>query len=251
MAPTVFIQRVARMQSSASGIPVRKWDAFDAYLFDIDGTLLHCRDAVHYFAFCEVLTSVVGRPITLEGIVAHGNTDPGILRDALLHAGIAEEIWRPRLPELLEGVRQRVRQRSTEMCVEVLPGVREVIGRLLQAGALLGVATGNLQAIGRLKLEFAGLGHHFGVGGWSDDCECRHEVFAAALREVRDLLGKQASVCLIGDTPADVVAAKRNGMAVVAVATGIYSEDELRKERPNLCLRSLEQLIGSDQVVPE
>ncbi len=33
----------------------RRWDAYDAYLFDIDGTLMNCTDAVHYFAFCEAL----------------------------------------------------------------------------------------------------------------------------------------------------------------------------------------------------
>ena len=31
------------------------WDAADAYLFDIDGTLLNSRDAVHYFSFRNAL----------------------------------------------------------------------------------------------------------------------------------------------------------------------------------------------------
>jgi FMN phosphatase YigB (HAD superfamily) len=55
--------------------PLRKWDAYDAYLFDIDGTLLTCHDAVHYFAFCEALTALAGRELNLDGVVAHGNTD--------------------------------------------------------------------------------------------------------------------------------------------------------------------------------
>jgi phosphoglycolate phosphatase len=56
---------------------LRAWDEFDAYLFDIDGTLINCRDAVHYFAFCESLTRIAGRPMNLDGVVAHGNTDAG------------------------------------------------------------------------------------------------------------------------------------------------------------------------------
>ena len=55
--------------------------------FDIDGTLLHCTDAVHYFAFCEALKSVAGQSMTLEGVTAHGNVDTGILRDALPAGG--------------------------------------------------------------------------------------------------------------------------------------------------------------------
>ena len=31
--------------------PGFRWDSADAFLFDIDGTLLNSRDAVHYFAF--------------------------------------------------------------------------------------------------------------------------------------------------------------------------------------------------------
>ena len=76
----------------------RRWDTFDAYLFDVDGTLLDCRDAVHYFAFCETLKSLSGRELNLDGVTAHGNTDIGILRDALALAGVPESDWRPRLP---------------------------------------------------------------------------------------------------------------------------------------------------------
>ena len=74
---------------------MRAWDEFDAYLFDIDGTLINCRDAVHYFAFCEALTRIAGRPTNLDGVVAHGNTDVGILRDALHLAKVPDEAWRP------------------------------------------------------------------------------------------------------------------------------------------------------------
>ena len=37
---------------SATGLEnTFRWDAADAYLFDIDGTLLNSRDGVHYNAF--------------------------------------------------------------------------------------------------------------------------------------------------------------------------------------------------------
>src|SRR5579875_1953218 len=92
------------------------WDCFDAYLFDIDGTLLHCTDAVHYFAFCSVLSSVAGRQLNLEGVVTHGNTDVGILRDAFALAGISEDLWRPRLPEIREAMCRFVEARREELC---------------------------------------------------------------------------------------------------------------------------------------
>ncbi len=122
----------------------RPWDSFDGYLFDIDGTLLHCTDAVHYFAFCDALKTLSGRELTLEGVTAHGNTDVGILRDALARAGIAEAAWRPQLGAVQDGMGRFVSARRHELCVNALPHVRPLLDHLQARGATLGIATGNL-----------------------------------------------------------------------------------------------------------
>jgi phosphoglycolate phosphatase-like HAD superfamily hydrolase len=227
-----------------SNILPHRWDTFDVYLFDIDDTLLHCSDAVHYFAFCDVLQSIAGKPMTLEGVTAHGNTDIGILRDALALAGISENIWRPRLPQIREAMAHFVQEREQEMCTTVLPDVCQVLQHLRSRGASLGVATGNLQNIGQLKLRRAGLLHFFQFGGWSDECEFRADIFRAAVTKGRMLAGEKASVCVIGDTPADIRAARQNGLHVIAVATGIYPFDQLATEEPELCLSSLKDLFS-------
>jgi phosphoglycolate phosphatase len=219
------------------------WDAYDAYLFDIDGTLLQCTDAVHYFAFCEALTSLAERPLNLDGVTAHGNTDNGILRDALTLAGVAEEHWRLRLAEMREGMCRFVEQRRENLCVICLPGVREVLDHLHARGAVLGVATGNLERIGRLKLAGCGLLESFDFGAYSDAHEYRRDVFASAVARARELAGREASVCVFGDTPLDVQAARANRVDVIAVATGVFSFEELAAEAPDRCLRSLEELV--------
>ena len=62
----------------------------DAYLFDIDGTLLNSGDAVHYDAFHRALRDVFGIEAKIEGVPVHGNTDVGILRAVTRNAGIDE-----------------------------------------------------------------------------------------------------------------------------------------------------------------
>src|SRR6266567_2000995 len=99
----------------------REWDSFDAYLFDIDGTLLNCSDAVHYSAFCKMLENVAGRPLTLQGVTAHGNTDVGILRDAFVLARVDEARWRPRLAGMKDALCRYVEERQKEVCVTVMP----------------------------------------------------------------------------------------------------------------------------------
>lgn len=221
----------------------RAWDDFDVYLFDIDGTLITCTDATHYFAFHHALKLLSGRDLTIDGVVAHGNVDVGILRDAFALAGIEEGDWRPRIKEAQHAMGDFVAARKQELRTTVLPSVHVLLKHLKAKGATLGVATGNLASIGRLKLENADLWQYFDFGGWSDDHETRTDVFRAAIASARNLRGTDASICVLGDTPADVAAAHGNGLPVIAVATGVYPSDVLRESTPELLLQSFSDLF--------
>ena len=216
---------------------MREWDKYDTYLFDIDGTLLVCHDAVHYFGFCEVLSSVAGRPVNLDGVTTQGNVDVGILRDALALAGIEEGAWRPHLDAMRNQLCCYVENNADTFRIEVLPGVREVLAHLRAKGSTLGVATGNLERIGWAKLASCGLSEFFDFGAFSDLCETRTQVFAGALARGR------GTVCVIGDTPADVRAAHANRIDVIAVATGTHSYKELEASGPDRLVRSLTDLL--------
>lgn len=222
----------------------RAWDGFDAYLFDIDGTLLNCVDAVHYFAFCNALSAIGGRAMNLDGVVTHGNTDLGILRDAFRLGGVPDEAWRSRLEEIHARMGAEVEANREEFRIDVLPAVREMLTHLRARGAVLSTATGNFARIGVAKLEACGLWDFFELGGWSDGFETRAEVFRAALAGVRARAGENAAVCVLGDTPADVQAAHANGLEVIAVATGIFSYEQLRAEGPELPLRDFAELFA-------
>lgn len=240
-----------RPQSSEAGLrPVvqtmlhRTWDEYDAYLFDIDGTLLNCRDAVHYYAFLAALKLLSGLALDLSEITTHGNTDIGILRDALARAGIADEAWRPRIAEACGAMCAYAHRHRNEFCPVVAPGVRRMLEHLRRRGALLAIATGNLERIGRLKLGRCGLLRYFQIGAFSDRFERREDVFRYALSAVHAQVGSGASVCAVGDTPSDIRAACACGIDVIAVATGAHSQEQLYAEHPALCLPSFLQLIA-------
>ena len=229
-----FIHSEAQ-KPATSGLS-RAWDSYDAYLFDIDGTLLHCRDAVHYFAFGDVLTRVAGRPVNLDGLPVQGKVDPGILRDAFVRAGVPEAVWRPQLPQILAGMASHVEANQDSFQITVMPGVREVLEHLRARGARLGVGTGNLERIGWAKLRACGLREFFHFGGFSEGYEDRGEMIKAAGAKARALAGPQGSVLVIGDTPGDIQAACEAGLEVIAVATGIFT---------------MEELTGADLVIPD
>jgi phosphoglycolate phosphatase len=109
------------------------WDAQDAYLFDIDGTLLRSRDRVHVESFVSSVHRVTGFEITLAGILLHGSTDTAILREACNQAGIPAAILEPRIEAILEAMRHAVSERRHELDLVRMPGVEQALDHLARA----------------------------------------------------------------------------------------------------------------------
>jgi phosphoglycolate phosphatase len=230
--------------------PDFEWDRQQAYLFDIDGTLLRSRDRVHFDSFATSVHRMTGFEITLGGILLHGNTDTAILREACRQAGIPAQVMEERTEAILEAMRNCVAERRHELDLAVMPGVGEFLHHLAGRGALLGVASGNLEAIGWIKIEQAGLREWFRFGGFSDHFPVRAELVAQAARKARELAGRDAQVCVVGDTPRDIEAARANYLSVIAVATGRSSFDELLKSQPEVCVSSLADLLAVARTAP-
>lgn len=242
-APRKLRPHSARTHSNQHGETATCWVEADAYLFDIDGTLLNSRDLVHYSALNHAILDAYDVKTTIDGIGYHGKTDLGILRAVLERAGITGDAFELALPRALEVVRKEVTRNSRLLRPEVCPGIHELLSQLNYSGKLLGLASGNLEAVGWHKIEAAGLREHFAFGCFSDHSEMREQVFEMAVAKARALLHPEASVCFLGDTPSDVRAARHSGAKVVAIATGIFQQDELRKYEPDVCIASCTELL--------
>lgn len=221
------------------------WDGQDAYLFDIDGTLLRSRDRIHVNSFASSVQRVTGFEVTLAGIALQGNTDTAILREACRQAGIPADILEAQTAAILDAICATVAEQRHAMDLVRMPGVEEALRHLAARGALLGVATGNLELIGWMKIEHAGLREWFRFGGFSDRYPDRTELIANAAAKARELAGPGARVCVVGDTPRDIEAAHANSLPVIAVATGRSSFDELAAHGPEVCTLSLAELLAA------
>ena len=220
-----------------------RWMDFDAYLFDIDGTLLNTQDLVHYGALNRAMRDVYGFETTIDGIPYHGKTDLGILRAALERMGVSGAGFESKLPAALSVVREDVQRNAGALVTKVCAAIPEVLAKLHRAGKLLGVASGNLEVVGWHKVASAGLRKFFTFGCFADDCEMREEVFRGAVTEAHRRLQREGSVCFIGDTPSDIRAARHVGAQVIAVATGIYKIEELSGCGPDACILSCAELL--------
>src|SRR3954462_8334567 len=117
----------------------------DICIFDIDGTLLNSRDAVHYFAFLNAIRSVFQVEANTDGIHMHGNTDIGILRAVAQRAGIPAAALDAQLSGIIARMCAEVEANSKDLRPELCPSVRELVTSLHDSGKVLGVATGNFE----------------------------------------------------------------------------------------------------------
>lgn len=219
------------------------WRQFDAYLFDLDGTLANERGGVHYNSFHTALREVYGCEGRIDNVPLHGNTDIGILRAALAHHGLLRDDFESLLPQAREVMCAEVARNAADLQVELCPGIPELLRRLREDSKLIGLVTGNLERIGWRKLERGGVRQFFDFGSFSDTREKREDIFRHGIELARQLRGPETSVCFVGDTPSDIRAAAVLDMPVIAVATGIYSQQTLAQEAPTLCIASCAELV--------
>jgi phosphoglycolate phosphatase len=157
-----------------------------------------------------------------------GRTDPAIMRDLVTAAGGADVD--ARWPEVAEAAIAAYEQLAPDDLSErVAPGIVELLEALAERPAefRLALLTGNLEPIARLKLARAAIGHYFEPeqGGYGSDHHDRAELPAIARERAGDWPRERTVV--IGDTPRDIACARADDVRVAAVATGLFSVEQL------------------------
>ena len=218
----------------------------DAWFFDIDGTLLVTRDLVHWNGLHRAMLDVYGVDTTIEGLTYHGKTDVAILRAAMARCGVSGEKFESGIQRAIAVICEEVAAHAQEFIIEVCPGIAAFLARLQQEGKLLGVASGNFEAVGWSKVSAAGLREFFRLGSFGDGHELRAAIFDHAVSLARSALGNSASVCFIGDTPDDILAARAVHARVIAVSTGTFGFEELACLSPDVCCRSCCELLADE-----
>jgi phosphoglycolate phosphatase-like HAD superfamily hydrolase len=213
-------------------------------LFDIDGTLLRRSGPHHREALVEAVRRVTGLETSTDGIPVQGMLDRDILAQMLRAAGAPPARIRQWMPELVRSAQAHYVRHCPPLTRKLCPGVRPLLRRLEQAGVPLGLVTGNLSRIGWTKLERAGLRRFFRFGAFAEQGSTRAALARQAVRQARAAgwIGRGTVISLIGDHPNDILAARRNRLRAIAVATGLSSREELEACAPDLLLEDLRQL---------
>ena len=213
-------------------------------LFDIDGTLVRRAGPHHREALVQGIRRVLGLETTTEGIPVQGMLDPDILTRMLRRARVPRAQIRGELPAIQQAAERYYLRVCPALHDKHCPGVEPVLQRLQRRGILLALVTGNLTRIGWRKLQRAGLRDYFRFGAFGEMAATRGGLARMAIREARDRgwIGRAAPVSLIGDAPADILAARANRIRMISVKTGITPPEELEAMAPDYLLEDLREL---------
>ena len=213
-------------------------------LFDIDGTLLRRAGPHHRTALEDAVLQVTGRAATTDGIPVQGMLDGDILMLMMKAAGLKPREARDAMPAVMAKAQALYVRRCPDLRARVCPGVASLLTRLGRRSAALGLVTGNLSRIGWTKMRRAGLREHFRFGAFAEQGRTRAALAKLAVAEARrrGWIARGAPVCLVGDHPNDIAAARANGLRSVAVGTGVVSLEELASCQPDILVPDMRSL---------
>lgn len=208
---------------------------FDAYLFDLDGTLLNSALDI-CGAVRQVLLKTADCPpdVTFEFLKGYiGRQLLDLFGDLFPHyspAQIGSLIQDYRAAYLGMGHRQTA----------VYPGVSEALGAISGRKA---TATTKGTPTTRAMLEQFGLIHYFDHVQGTDGIPAKPspDVLLAA---IAGLAAKPSDCLMVGDSTADMEAGRRAGVKVCAVRYGYGKAEDLAKWSPDYWVSDLRELAG-------
>jgi phosphoglycolate phosphatase-like HAD superfamily hydrolase len=215
-------------------------------LFDIDMTLISTGGA-GMKSMTDAGKELFGPSFSTDGIQFAGRLDPLIISDMLVRHGVPDEPGRHR--EFRDVYRRHLITRlacSTQS--RSLPGVTGLLSALgPRKDLVVGLLTGNFEETGCLKLRACGIDPgQFAVRVWGDESphhppKREHLVPVGIARGAAARRGalRAEQVTVIGDTPHDVHCARVHGCRSLGVATGHFTQEQLREAGGDLVVADM------------
>ncbi|MFH1055995.1 MAG: HAD family phosphatase [Candidatus Altiarchaeota archaeon] len=207
-----------------------------AVIFDLDGTLVDLFD-VHLHAFQEIVERECGMRFEKSDLEPHyGKSGEEILKIYFEKQGLKDADWKD-----LAEKRRTLAIANLKSCA-LLSGAEKLLKAVKKSGMKTALGTSNPRQIGEAILNACGLSGFFDFKAYRDSGlagKPAPDIFLHVAKE----MGVDPKECVvIEDSVFGVSAAKAAGMKCIAVATGTHTIDELRGQKPDLLVATLEEV---------
>ena len=208
-------------------------------VFDLDGTLIDT--APDLAAALNHVMLGIGRPqlapATVRGLVGHGAR-------ALIERGMAASGGQPSEPELQTLLQRFLAYYGANIAnhSKPFPGVIETLADLRARQALLAVCTNKPAGLSRQLFTALGMGNQFDAVVGGDSLAVRKPDPTHVIEAIRAAGGDPARAVMVGDSAADIDAARAARVPAVAVSFG-YSVTAAQALGADLVIDRFDTLI--------
>ncbi|HRP91605.1 MAG TPA: HAD-IA family hydrolase [Ignavibacteriaceae bacterium] len=203
---------------------------FKGIIFDVDGTLTFTNQLI-FDSFNHITKKYLGREYSDDEIIAlFGPTEDVILKD------ICKDEY--------ENARNDyyTYYKNNHEIARLYDGIKELIIDIYNSDIILSIFTGKGRTSALITLDELGLTKYFDMIVSGDDVENHKPSPEGILMFLSKHNFNSSEVLMIGDAPADIIAANECGVEIASVVWDSYAEAEVRKLNSKNIFHTVDEL---------
>lgn len=206
-----------------------------AILYDNDGTLVDTRELI-LANFREATQQVLGRVYTDEEYLAKvGQPITVQVKDFSDDPAVQDELVR---------VFRASNEKLHDQMISAFPGTVDALAKLGAAGFSQGLVTSKRRVVAWGGLELLGIAPYMQCAVGSEDTTS-YKPNPDPVEYGTKLLGINPNECVyVGDSPFDMQAGKAAGCLTAAVTWGMFSEERLAAETPQVICHTWDEFVA-------
>jgi HAD superfamily hydrolase (TIGR01509 family) len=199
-------------------------------IFDVDGTLTSTNQLI-YEAFNHITKKFLNKEITPQEVID-------------LFGPTEDEIIDRMFPETSYEVKKDYYKfyEDNHHLADVYPGMHKILEKLKLKGLLLSIFTGKGRKAAEITLKKLELYDFFDLIISGDEVENHKPSAEGIIKFLDEFHLERKDVLMVGDSPADIKAARAAGVEVASVLWDSYAKDEVLKMKSNYIFHTVEEL---------
>jgi pyrophosphatase PpaX len=204
---------------------------YGAVVFDLDGTVVDSVELI-IVSFQHAIREVLGYEISREESIVWVGMP---LREQM-------EKFSPEHAEALVAAYREFNHREHDRMLTLYEGIADLLHALRKAGVKVGLVTSKSRFTTQMAFDLTGIESYFQAvicaGEASGDKPSPDPILACLER-----LGvKPSGAAYVGDSPSDMQAALSAGTTAIAVTWGVFPEERLLAEKPDVLVHTIPEL---------
>ncbi len=206
---------------------------YQAVVFDLDGTIVDSVDLI-VVSFQHAFREVLGREVGREEAIAYVGRP---LREQMM-------AFSPEHADELVASYREFNHREHARMLKLYDGILHLLDRLQKTGTKVGLVTSKSRYTTQMAFDLTGIESYFDAAVCADESP-RNKPFPDPILLCLQQLGvSPADAAYVGDSPADMQAARAAGVEAIAVAWGVFDVATLTAEKPDRLVHTIPELVG-------